>query len=75
MTEEELKEKEEALKLKEKSLDDAIKAYMVARIQEEEMKDEYEEWINKMQKANFPSGVALGISVALLLLNLVELFV
>lgn len=52
-----------------------IERYEFARIQEEEMKDKYEEWINKIQKANFLAGVALGLSIAALLFNLDRLFV
>lgn len=74
MTEEELKQKEELIKAKEKALNNAIKAYMVARADEEETKQKYEEWIARMQKANFPAGVALGISVAVLLYNIARLF-
>lgn len=73
MTEEELKQKEELIKAKEKALNDAIKAYMIART-EEETKQQYEEWIAKMQKTNFLAGISLGISIVLLLLNLAILF-
>lgn len=75
MTEEELKQKEELLKQKEKSLNDAIKAYMIARINEEEAKDKYDEWVRKMHRANFLAGIAFGISIALLLFNIARLFV
>ena len=74
MTEEELKQKEELIKAKEKALNDAIKAYMIARTEEEETKQQYEEWIAKMQKTNFLAGVALGISIAVLLYNIARLF-
>lgn len=73
MTEEELKQKEELIKDKEKALNNAIKAYMIART-EEETKQQYEEWIAKMQKTNFLAGISLGISIVLLLLNLAILF-
>ena len=74
MTEKELKQEEELIKAKESALNDAIKAYMIARVNEEETKQKYEEWIAKMQKTNFLAGVALGISIAVLLCNLASLF-
>lgn len=74
MTEEELKQKEELIKAKEKALNDAIKAYMIARADEEETKQKYEEWIASMQKINILAGISLGISIAVFLCNLASLF-
>ena len=74
MTEEKLKEKEEALKLKEKALNDAIKAYTIARINEEEAKEKYDEWVFKMYRAHILAGISFGITIALLSFNLARLF-
>lgn len=74
MTEEELKEKKEALKLKEKALNDAIRAYCIARNDEEEAKAKYEEWVRRMQKTNLIAGISFGISITILVYNIVALF-
>lgn len=74
MTEEELKKKEDDLMLKEKALNDAIKAYMIARIDEEEAKEKYDEWVRRMQKTNFIVGISFGISITILVYNIVALF-
>lgn len=62
MTEEELKQKEAFLR------------YAMAENEAHDMKKLYNKWCVKMQRANFLAGVALGISVAVLLLNLARLF-
>ena len=74
MTEEELKQKEEFLKEQQKNLDEAFLRYAMAENEAHDMKKLYDKWIIKMQRANFLAGVALGISVAVLLFNLARLF-
>lgn len=70
MTEEELKQKEEFLKEQKKNLDEAFLRYATAENEAHDAKKLYD----KMQRANFLSGVALGISIAVLLYSIARLF-
>lgn len=65
---------EEELKQEKKKLDDAFWRFMQAEKEAREAKKLYDKWSIKMQRANFLAGVALGISVAVLLFNLTRLF-
>ena len=74
MTEEELKQKEEFLKEQQKNLKEAFLRYAMAENEAHDAKKLYDKWCVNMQRANFLAGVALGISVSVLLYNLARLF-
>ena len=74
MTEEELKQKEEFLKEQQKNLDEAFLRYAMAENEAHDAKKLYGKWCVKMQRVSFLSGVALGISVAVLLYDIARLF-
>ena len=74
MTEEELKQKEEFLKEQQKNLYEAFLRYAMAENEAHNAKKLYDKWCVKMQRANFLAGVALGISVAVILYNIARLF-